>query len=89
MEHDSLSFFQGKLKKWFKEKGRNFPWRAGTATCYERVVSEILLQRTKAETINKYYSTFIKRFPNWESIKSASQNDLENFLKPIGLAKDL
>lgn len=49
------------------------------------VIAEVLLQRTKAETVSKFYTLFIKDFPNWTSLAHADISTLENYLKPVGL----
>ena len=54
---------------------------------YQKVISEVLLQRTKAETVAKFYSQFIEKYPFWKSLASAKPNELEKHLKPIGLQK--
>jgi len=51
------------------------------------IFSKILLQRTKAESVSKYYSTFFNKYPNWEYLIKANENELENILKPLGLFK--
>jgi A/G-specific adenine glycosylase len=78
--------FQGKLLSWFIIFGRHhFPWRNDKLTSYQVVIAEILLQRTKAETIEKFYDKFLDIFPNWESIAMADTSFIEEKLQPIGL----
>lgn len=78
--------FQNKLLSWYKSFGRHhFPWRSKNLDTYQIVISEILLQRTKAETIQNFYNTFLSTFPNWESIARAEPSFIEEFLRPIGL----
>lgn len=45
----------------------------------------MLLQRTKAETVSKFYIQFIIDYPNWKSLANANLKDIEEYLKPIGL----
>jgi A/G-specific adenine glycosylase len=52
---------------------------------YELIIAEILLQRTKAETVAKFYHEFILRFPTWSDLHLASNEVVEQILKPIGL----
>lgn len=79
--------FQDKILVWFKENGRYFPWRKPSATHYELIIAEVLLQRTKAETISKFYPSFIRKYPSWIQLGTATEVDLQDFLKPIGLYK--
>ncbi len=76
---------QKQLLNWFAENGRIFPWREKEMTSYQLVIAEVLLQRTKAETVARFYSNFIMDFPNWESIAIADTGKIEEYLRPIGL----
>lgn len=79
--------FQKDILKWYKKYGRKFPWRNKSATNYQRIISEVLLQRTRAQTVAKYYPKFIKKYPSWKKLSKASVKQLERDLKPIGLYK--
>jgi len=87
IDTSKIKKFQNTLENWFNENGRDFPWRSPDASKYEQVLSEILLQRTKAETVAKYYSTFFARFPDWQSLGNATIEELEDVMKPLGLYK--
>jgi A/G-specific adenine glycosylase len=80
-----ISHFQEVLLMWFDTNGRHFPWRNKRLTQYQIIIAEILLQRTKADTVSKFYSQFIKDFPNWTSLAEADTSTIEQYLKPIGL----
>ncbi len=84
---NSIKYFRKKLLDWFSSNKRDFPWRRDDITKYEIIISEILLQRTKAETVAKYYSTFFNTYPDWESLVNSEIEDLEKILKPLGLYK--
>jgi len=85
MREVMIQYFQRSLLRWFDEHQRVFPWRAPEATKYEQILSEILLQRTKAETVARYYDTFFTRFPNWEALSRATLEELEEVMRPLGL----
>lgn len=85
IQREKIEFFQEKLLKWYKLNGRKFPWRNKSSTNYERIISEVLLQRTKAETVAKYFPKFIKKYPSWAQLGNASEGDLIEILKPLGL----
>ena len=72
------------LLQWYEGNGRDFPWRRAES-CYERIVAELLLQRTQAVTVSKFYGSFLNRHPTWESLACATEQDLGDLLKPIGL----
>lgn len=73
------------LLDWFSREGRHFPWRNKSTTNYEHIISEVLLQRTKAETVNKFFNKFIAKYPSWRRLSNASEQELKEILKPIGL----
>jgi A/G-specific adenine glycosylase len=80
-----VKFFQKKILNWYKHNGRTFYWRRKGLTHYQYVIAEVLLQRTKAETIAKFYPNFLKDFPNWKSLTNANVKKIEKYLIPIGL----
>jgi len=82
-----MIYFRSKLLDWFGENGREFPWRKTSVSNYELIISEILLQRTKAETVATYYPVFFKKYPGWDKLAQANMEGLENILKPLGLYK--
>jgi A/G-specific adenine glycosylase len=77
--------FREHLIKWYPKGGRVFPWRKPTATVYEKIISEILLQRTRAETVANIFPKFILAYPSWRRLANASEVELHAYLKPIGL----
>lgn len=80
-----IVFFQETLLDWYSENGRSFLWRGPNATNYELIIAEIFLQRTKAETVNKFLPRFLKKYPNWEKLGAATEEELQIALIPIGL----
>lgn len=84
---NKIHYFQQKILKWFAQNQRNFSWRSHNRTCYEIIIAEILLQRTKAETVDKYYDEFLKHFSCWQDIYNAEISQVEKLLKPFGLWK--
>lgn len=84
-EKRKLTRLRSDLLEWAEQGGRNFPWRLSGASTYERIVVEVLLQRTTASAVANFYPAFIGRFPSWEALAAASSEDLETFLKPLGL----
>ncbi len=72
---------------WYTKNGRRFPWRKKNLTNYQIIIAEILLQRTKAETVAGFYCNFIRTFPSWASLAKTKIKKLEQLLKPVGLYK--
>ena len=84
-EKSRITRARKKLLVWFELHGRTFPWRRRTASEYERICVEVLLQRTRAETVANIYDEFFGRYPNWQSLAAAPIDELEDVLRPIGL----
>lgn len=67
--------FQKIIWNYYKKHKRNFPWR-NTKDPYKILVSEIMLQQTQAPRVVSKYNSFIKRFPNIESLALAKLSDV-------------
>lgn len=80
-----VASFREKVLSWFEVHGRTFAWRRPDATLYVQIVSEVLLQRTRAETVSTFIATFVQNYPSWESLALASEETLAENLRPIGL----
>lgn len=77
--------FRRNLLRWFAGHGRKFPWRKASASDYKLIVAELLLQRTRAETVASFFPQFVREFPSWKRLSSASRSRLQSYLQPIGL----
>ncbi len=80
-----LTGMRRKLLRWFETNGRKFPWRNSSVTNYQYVIAEVLLQRTRAETVASFFPGFIHEFPSWKRLGSASMPRLRRYLQPFGL----
>lgn len=80
-----VRLFQAELEEWFLENRRSFRWRMGTASSYERIVSEVLLQRTRAESVDCYLPVFLEQFPSWSALSCASIEELASSLRAVGM----
>jgi A/G-specific adenine glycosylase len=80
-----IAWFRRKLARWFRKHGRNFLWREESADNYVKIVSEVLLQRTRAEVVAAFLPNFLDRFPSWDKLSIATEKDLQQYLQPIGL----
>lgn len=84
-EKRKLTLLRVDLLRWARDHGRDFPWRREQAGVYEKVVVEVLLQRTTATAVAGFYDRFIAAYPGWHALAGADAPDLEAFLKPLGL----
>lgn len=80
-----ISQFRRRILRWFERNGRSFPWRHSSLSNYRYIVAEVLLQRTRAETVSIFFPAFVEEFPSWRHLDSANIKRLEEYLKPIGL----
>lgn len=63
------------LLAWFRQNARDLPWRR-TRDPYAILVSEILLQQTRAEQALGYYARFMAEFPNLGALARAAEEDV-------------
>jgi A/G-specific adenine glycosylase len=82
-----IGALQNILLDWFQRNRRSFPWRKKKNTKYQIIISEILLQRTRAEVVQNFFPQFTSTFPGWKALNAASADNLEKVLKPLGLSK--
>ena len=80
-----IPWFRKKLLSWFCLEGRHFLWRNKSASKYQVIIAEVLLQRTKAETVASFFPKFVKQYPSWKALSLARLPELKKVLKPIGL----
>lgn len=80
-----LRTFRRSLLRWFPANGRSFPWRREGQSNYRLVVVEVLLQRTRAEAVATVYPRFFSAYPSWRRLAGARVEDLQEFLRPLGL----
>ncbi len=60
------------LEPWFLHDHRDMPWRR-TRDPYSIWVSEIMLQQTRVETVERYWGPFLERFPTVERLAAADE----------------
>ena len=80
-----IEFFQEALLEWYSKNGRSFLWRRKSATNYELIISEVFLQRTKAETVSKFLPEFFSKYSSWKQLGEATEEELIETIKPLGL----
>jgi A/G-specific adenine glycosylase len=72
---EGLRRFRKILYRYYREKGRDLPWR-NTEDPYHILVSEIMLQQTQVERVLKKYDQFISTFPDYFSLGEASLKEV-------------
>jgi A/G-specific adenine glycosylase len=63
------------LLAWFRENGRDLPWRK-TRDPYAILVSEVMLQQTQVERVIPRYLTWLERWPAVEALAAAPAADV-------------
>ena len=69
------SSFTTALLEWFALYGRELPWR-GIDDPYGIWVSEVILQQTRIEQGRDYWLRFMERFPTFEALAAASEDEV-------------
>ena len=77
--------FRTQMLDWYRGHGRRFPWRKRSASNYKKIIAEVLLQRTRAETVAEFFPVFVARYPSWSRLAAASDNELKSLIRPLGL----
>ena len=67
--------FAVSLLEWFKEHGRELPWRQ-THDPYAIWLSEIILQQTQVKQGWEYWERFMHRWPTVEDLAAASEDEV-------------
>jgi len=79
--------FQDYIIFWFEKGNRNLFWRKQSLNPWQWLVLELLLKKTRAETVNTLYPVFIKKYHNPKVVVEVSDQELEEDLKPLGLQR--
>ncbi len=69
-----MSFAQS-LLEWFRENGRDLPWRQ-TKDPYAIWLSEIILQQTQVKQGWDYWERFMHRWPTVEALAAATEDEV-------------
>jgi A/G-specific adenine glycosylase len=64
-----------RLLDWYGAQARDLPWRRAP-TPYHTLLSEIMLQQTRVETVIPYYERFLARWPSIQALAAASLEEV-------------
>ena len=67
--------FSQALILWYQQAKRDLPWRH-TADPYRILVSEVMLQQTRAATVIPYYHRFLAQYPTAQALAAAPESEL-------------
>ena len=71
------------LLEWFRENGRDLPWRQ-TRDPYAIWLSEIILQQTRIEQGRPYWERFMRQWPTVEALAAASEDEVLRAWQGLG-----
>ena len=77
------SFFSTEILRWFRENGRDLPWRE-TRDPYAIWLSEIILQQTRIAQGWEYWERFMQTYPHVEDLAAASEDDVLKLWQGLG-----
>ena len=77
------SFFSTEILRWFRENGRDLPWRE-TRDPYAIWLSEIILQQTRIAQGWEYWERFVQTYPKVEDLAAASEDDVLKLWQGLG-----
>ncbi|MFB6200086.1 MAG: hypothetical protein ABEJ83_04355 [Candidatus Nanohaloarchaea archaeon] len=84
LNQDEVEIFRGKMLEYYREKGRNFPWRT-TDNDLHALVAEIMLQQTSYYQVEPQYRKFCERFQEPQEVLEADDTELRSFFDGLGL----
>ena len=74
---------RARLLAWFDAHARDLPWRRDPSP-YETLVSEVMLQQTRVETVIPYYERWLARFPSVAALADAHEDDVLRAWEGLG-----
>lgn len=82
---EQWEFLRSNIMDWWSASDHNFPWRRPDDE-WKLLVTEILLQRTRASAVANLYEPFFAQFPTPEKLAEAAQEEIEEAIYSLGLA---
>jgi A/G-specific adenine glycosylase len=79
----TIRAFQRRLMEWYKQHGRDLPWRR-TRDPYAILVSEVMLQQTQVSRALLYYERFLDRYPTVADLASADEGEVRETWEGLG-----
>ncbi|RDI95191.1 A/G-specific adenine glycosylase [Meiothermus sp. QL-1] len=74
-ENSAKEALVGRVLGWYQKHRRLLPWR-GEQDPYRVLLSEVLLQQTRAAQAIPYYHRFLARFPTLEALAQATEEEV-------------
>lgn len=78
-----MNSFSNTILSWFRENGRELPWRE-TKNPYAIWLSEIILQQTRIAQGWEYWERFMAQYPTVEDLAAAHENEVLKLWQGLG-----
>jgi A/G-specific adenine glycosylase len=75
--------FRRILLGWYRDYGRDLPWRR-TDDPYHILVSEVMLQQTQVDRVLPKYHEWLKKYPSLQALAAAPEHDVDAAWRPLG-----
>ncbi|MGF1656233.1 MAG: A/G-specific adenine glycosylase [Verrucomicrobiales bacterium] len=83
--HDSaLNQLRSQLREWYSKFQRPLPWREPSATPYQILVSEFMLQQTTVAAVVPYFHRWLERWPTLYALSHASEQEVLAMWEGLG-----
>jgi len=79
----SAELMTERLLVWYREQGRDLPWR-NSRDPYRIWLSEVMLQQTTVAAVIEYYHRFLKRFPTVQALAVAEREEVLTLWAGLG-----
>ena len=80
---EELEEIRASLLRFFEERSRSLPWRDDPSP-YRILVSEVMSQQTRMETVVPYYRRWIRRFPDAAALAAAAEEEVLALWEGLG-----
>jgi A/G-specific adenine glycosylase len=75
--------FRKTLLAWYRQHGRDLPWRK-TRDPYRILVSEVMLQQTQVDRVLPKYHEWLEKYPSLPALARARESDVAETWRPLG-----
>jgi len=78
-----LTRFSTRLLNWYVRNARPLPWRISVDP-YRTLVSEVMLQQTRVETVLPYFDRWMARYPSIQELAASSESAVLRLWEGLG-----
>jgi A/G-specific adenine glycosylase len=75
----------GRLMDWYRNNGRELPWRSPQATPWAVLLAEMLLRQTSARHVAKVWTQLVEAYPTPAALLAAPAAELHGRVLPLGM----